>query len=327
MLKKILAVTGIVTVLLLTFLVPCSALQIGYDPGDYHYRQIPVPVSMVYSSENTSTGRVLDYSLTLPATTYGMTPYQVRNLGYTCTVSSFSDGVSFGMTWTPASSTGTVVDKISYTFPAFVYDVQEDNNFNDGYGNWGDFPDASLDYDIAVYQELDWVYVFEDGSTSDPQTWYQTVYDNGAIAYSRSDGIIPTPAVFVRDIVNSSFPTSEYANRQLDSIYFTHCSFEITSGNAYNPEATAIEVRSLGFDAVYSDYSSTQYHLDTTDYLPGGTVDIIFDGDVGVADLLIGPLSALIDFEIFPNFSLGSVFGILAGISLFVIVLKVFAGG
>lgn len=53
----------------------------------------------------------------------------------------------------------------------------------------------------------------------------------------------------------------------------------------------------------------------------------LFDGNVGAADLLLSPLEAFFDFELFPNFSLGDIFGVLIAILLFVVVLKLFAGG
>lgn len=53
----------------------------------------------------------------------------------------------------------------------------------------------------------------------------------------------------------------------------------------------------------------------------------IFDGNVGAADLLLSPLEAFFNFEIFPNFSLGDIFGVFIAILLFVVILKLFAGG
>lgn len=65
-------------------------------------------------------------------------------------------------------------------------------------------------------------------------------------------------------------------------------------------------------------------------YSPITTDDIrstVFDGNVGAADLLLGPLDAFFNFEIFPNFTLGGVFGVIISILLFVVILKLFAGG
>lgn len=98
------------------------------------------------------------------------------------------------------------------------------------------------------------------------------------------------------------------------------------------PSATIGYVLSLEIDglSIYSGPSSSQVWSPDTLYTPVSADDIsvtVFDGNTGVADLLLGPLEGFFNFEIFPNFSLGDIFGVIIAILLFVVVLKLFAGG
>lgn len=89
-----------------------------------------------------------------------------------------------------------------------------------------------------------------------------------------------------------------------------------------------VEVRSDLYNGS-SDWISVTYYADdpmapTTPVQFGGTV---FDGNVGVADLLIGSLEPFFAFELFPSFTIGGVCAIVLGFGLLFAVLKLFAGG
>lgn len=147
----------------------------------------------------------------------------------------------------------------------------------------------------------DYVVVFPDGSS------VVDTYDYRDGDLDPSTGVIAqySGVSHVRDVLNDLYPTASFA-------YVTSLTIQV--------------VDYMDVDTVYQYYTpSTIYAtLDPEDVVVNITT---FDGDVGVGDLLLSPLEAFFGFEIFPNFTIGGVFGVVISILLFVVILKLFAGG
>lgn len=154
-------------------------------------------------------------------------------------------------------------------------------------------------YDVDDWEATaEYVVEFPDG------TYTRGTYDyrSGVVAPNGREPDAPLVA-YVRDYLQDLYPTATYGY------------------------IVSLELEGLG--TYSSDDASIVYDTENI-YRPLTTDDFratIFDGNVGAADLLLSPLEAFFNFEIFPNFSLGDIFGVIIAILLFVVILKLFAGG
>lgn len=154
-------------------------------------------------------------------------------------------------------------------------------------------------YDIEHWEATaDYVVTFPDGS-----------YTSGT--YDFRDGAT---------LPDGSRPVLSFVAHVRDYLQYTYP----TASKGY---VTSLEVEGL---SPFTTQDVTFMYEANCIYTPITTDDIrstVFDGDVGAADILLGPLEAFFNLEIFPNFTLGDIFGVIVAILLFVVILKLFAGG
>ena len=154
-------------------------------------------------------------------------------------------------------------------------------------------------YDVDDWEATaDYVVQFPDG------TYTRGTYDyrSGVLG---PDGREPSAQLVahVRDYLQSLYPTASYG---------FILSLELEGLASYSSDDAGIL---YGTENIYRPLTSDDLRA------------TIFDGNVGAADLLLSPLEAFFNFEIFPNFTLGDIFGVIISILLFVVILKLFAGG
>lgn len=155
-------------------------------------------------------------------------------------------------------------------------------------------------YDVDDWEaQAEYLVVFPDGQTE------RGVYDyrEGVARPGMSTLAEAVGVAHVRDYLRYTYPT------------------------AVRGYVLSLEIEGL---STYAGGASSQVWSSETLYSPVSADDInvtIFDGSVGAGELLLSPLEAFFGFEIFPNFSIGDIFGVIIAILLFVVVLKLFAGG
>lgn len=308
-LQKFILVVSALALLLCLCLVPASACVIATHPTDgrvFHFVDYVVEYT-TYDS------RYDEYS-----TKYAHAPAlltqpiaSVKYDGFTKSIHyPTTDVVAVTLFPAPSSaspilynrlriSTDTAYVHTSTTFPADGVAFREIL----ASANLGDYdPNNEYSWEARCHVRIE----YQDG----------TVYSQGMYTDSTSTTHYYSPADFVYDLAMTT-------SRPLDTIkYVSWSNFEVL----VSPNTNVLDYCPI----IYVGTPTATYSpLDVID-IPQSSViveEIVFDGDVGIADLVLKPLQALVDFELFPNFSLGSVFGIIAGIALFVIILKVFAGG
>lgn len=312
MIKKILSVAGIVAVLLLTFLIPCSALELRYDTDlQTHYTKF-LPYMVTLGSNND--GVWLENVFALPRQTDA--PFDIENAreyGYVVTPSV---GTSY-QTLTVAPYLRNIDARyMQITLPSVVYiptynaDGVHESNLAlrccmEGYST-GNYFGSGTSWKL----DASYVVTYDDGSRY-PAEGQRAI--TASSNYSGYSDIKPD----LTYIVNTAFDEATTYNRIITSVAIYD--YNVTLHNV----TSQTDVTFIGY------YDMEDVHIPYTlqDGSHMGDVNVIFDGDVGTADLVIKPLSALLNLPIFGNFTLGSVFAVIGTVGLFVVILKVFAGG
>lgn len=314
MIKKTLAVAGIVAVLLLTFLIPCSALETVYDTSQQigYQRFIPYTLRAGFNDD----GIWVTNSLTLPEQTDA--PFlvsRVRELGFSIPApdrltSIQSYDVSLDLR-------GANPRFMQLTAPTLVYTPTYADDGTHNYNRalkYGLFPVSSERFfgNSAWSMSASYVVTYDDGSR------YPAEGTMGYNVMSTVSGNSDTEPTLLA-VVDDAFSRASVVNRTIASVVIFD--YKVIFSQSGISDAHVMFEGYLNVDPA----EGLPYQPLDEDAI--GDTQVVFDGDVGTADLIIKPLSALLNLPIFGNFTLGSVFAVIGTVGLFVVILKVFAGG